>query len=785
MLGQLLLLAVLAGTVGLGAAGWVVGIACGVVMNFALARGLSRHGTERIGPAVWVTITRASLAVGVAALTADSFDRSPPVATLVGLTAVALVLDLVDGKVARRTETTSALGARFDGEVDAFLIAVLSVSVAPAAGWWVLGIGAARYLFLAGEWLVAWMRRPLPPAHWRKVVAATQGIVLMVAATGVLPPVLTQVVLAVALAVLVVSFGRDTWWLWRRRPGAIDVASAAGGDAPVDGVLAERVRRGPVRTVLAGLLSVLALAVVWGALVAPNHSDFLEPGVFARVPIEGLVVIALALVLPATGRRLLAWIVGPILGVLLLLKVLDMAFFSGFDRRFNPVDDWSYAGIGIETLRESIGRTQANLVVAVLAVLIVILLVAPTLALRRLSRVAAAHRRRSFWIVAALAAVWVLSFITGAHFVTGAPVASSTAASQALHEGRAVRTGLAGRAAFAREIGKDPYRGTPADRLLTGLRGKDVLLVFVESYGKVASENAEIAPPINTVLANGTRQLQAAGFSAQSAWLTSPTYGGISWLAHSTMQSGVWVDSPRRYDQLVTSGRFTLSKAFEKAGWRTVDDVPAHDRKWPEGVALYGYDQVYDQRNLGYRGPAYQYAPMPDQYVLGALQRLELAKPDRGPLFAEIDLVSSHIPWTKIPRLVDWNQLGDGSIFKSIPVDQVTPAALFQHPDRVREAYGRSIEYSMNAVFSFVQEVADPDLVVVLLGDHQPASIVSGRGASHDVPISVIAHDPKVLDQISGWGWQDGMLPGAAAPVWPMSAFRDRFLGAFSTPPAS
>ena len=164
-----------------------------------------------------MTLARATLAVGVAALAADSFARDTPVALLVTLAAVALALDAVDGWVARRTGTATALGARFDGEVDAFLILALSVYVAPAYGAWVLAIGAARYVFLAGEWLLPWMRAPLPPRRWRKVVAAAQGIVLTVAAAEVLPRALTQALLAAALAALAASMGECAWWLWRRR----------------------------------------------------------------------------------------------------------------------------------------------------------------------------------------------------------------------------------------------------------------------------------------------------------------------------------------------------------------------------------------------------------------------------------------------------------------------------------------------------------------------------------------------------------------------------------------
>ena len=164
-----------------------------------------------------MTLARASLAVGVAALVADSFVRPAAVATLVALTAVALALDAVDGWIVRRTGTATPLGARFDGEVDAFLILVLSVYVAGSAGAWVLAIGAARYAFLAAGWLLPWMRAALPPRHWRRVVAAIQGIALACAAADVLPLALMQGALVVALALLAESFGRDVWWLWSHR----------------------------------------------------------------------------------------------------------------------------------------------------------------------------------------------------------------------------------------------------------------------------------------------------------------------------------------------------------------------------------------------------------------------------------------------------------------------------------------------------------------------------------------------------------------------------------------
>jgi phosphatidylglycerophosphate synthase len=756
--------AALAATVGLSDTGWVVGIASGSAMTVALARGALRYGHDRMGPADWVTLVRATIAVGVAALVADSFDE-PHVTLLVTLSSVALVLDAVDGWVARRSRAPSKLGAKFDAEVDAFLILALSVYVARSTGAWVLLIGAARYAFLAAGWWLPWMRAELPPRYWRKVVAAVQGIVLTIAAADVLPPPLIEAALAGALALLGESFGRDVWWLWAHRRNHVAVDRAPGR----------------VRAASAAGLTIAALAFVWAALVTPERPGLLSPGALVRVPLEGLVVIALAIALPDKPRRVLAWVVGPLLGILIVVKVLDLGLYTAFDRPFDPIADWRYTGIGIETLRDSVGSRDAYLVVAGAAILIVSILVLTTLAVRRLIRVAASHRRWSLPAVVGLAAVWLLCLVLGAQLVSQVPIASTSAASLAVDEVVAVRAGIRDRATFADEIRRDRFGATPGDQLLTGLRGKDVVVAFVESYGKVAVEDSSFSPRIDALLDEGTAQLGAAGFHARSAFLTSPTFGGASWLAHSTLHSGVWVNREWRYDQLVASGRFTLSQAFERAGWRTIDVVPANDREWPQ-ASFYGYDQVYDQRNLGYLGPTFAYASMPDQYTLLVLQRQELAKSGRGPLFAEVDMVSSHAPWTRIPEMVDWNQIGDGSIFNSMPGGDVSTAALWSDTDRVREAYAQSIEYSLRALVSFVQTYGDDNLVLVVLGDHQPSTVITGLhpDLSHDVPVSIIAKDPAVLDRIAGWGWNDGLRPSSGAPVWPMSAFRDRFLSAFS-----
>lgn len=216
------LLAGLHGSIGLTAAGWIGGLACGTALHVVVRRA----GPELLGRADLVTIARATLGCGVAALVVDSFSGPVALPALVALSAVALALDAVDGRVARLTHTESAFGARFDGEADAFLILVLSVFAAREVAVWVLAIGAARYVFGVAGWWLPWLRAPLPARYWRKVVAAVQGVVLL-AAAAFGPQPWTRTALLVALVLLAESFGRDVWWLRRHRPVPVPVPGVA------------------------------------------------------------------------------------------------------------------------------------------------------------------------------------------------------------------------------------------------------------------------------------------------------------------------------------------------------------------------------------------------------------------------------------------------------------------------------------------------------------------------------------------------------------------------------
>ena len=749
------LIGVLDLAVGVDRFGWVAGLLSGWGVVAILAAARQRAAAGRLGPADRVTLVRALLVAGVAALVAGASPPDRSVVALVLVSTIALVLDAVDGWVARHTATCSPLGARFDGEVDAYLILWLSVAVAQALGPWVLAIGLVRYAFLVAGWVVPWLAAPLPPRYWRKVVAAVQGIVLTVAVSGLLPKVAGMVVVAAALVLLAESFGHDVLWLYRRGVGA-------------------RTRR-----VVRRVTTVLSVGLVWLMLVVPDDLVALSPIALLRLPIEGLVLVALALLLPPRARSVLAIVAGVLLAVVAVDRIFNIGFYAEVGQQFQPVVDASLLGSAAGVLHDSIGDAADTVIV--LAVLTLILLAFLIIrATRRVVTVASRHRRGSLYAVVAGAVVWVLCAVSGLEFTFEAPVASAGASTLAYTQARDAWSGIRDREHFAHQVdAPDPYARTPASDLLARLRGKDVLIVFVESYGQVAVQGTKFSAGVDRVLRRGTASLAASGFHARSAFLRSPTFGGISWLAHSTLQSGLWIDNQQRYNQLMASDRFNLATAFGKAGWHTVSDIPSDDQIWLPGRSFYHYDTLYDRRNVGYRGPTFSYASMPDQFSLAAFRRHEL-QPGHAPVMAEIDLVSSHTPWTPLPHMVPWGEVGDGSIFDPMPAQGLSPAVAWRDTSTVRRLYGQSVEYSLTALISWVKRLHDKNLVMVVLGDHQPSSTVSGAAANHLVPTVVLAHDPAVLDRIRDWRWQPGLLPGPNAPVWPMSAFRNRFFEAFN-----
>lgn len=527
---------------------------------------------------------------------------------------------------------------------------------------------------------------------------------------------------------------------------------------------------GKPRQIVRIVLTVMSIAVIWGALAMPAGLLQFSPGAFVRLPLAALAVAAIIALLPARPARWVAVLAGLVAGFILLLKALDIGFLYVVGAPFNPLTDWSQLLAASAVLRDAVGGAKTVIIVSAVILAVVLAYTALVLAARRVANLTTAHRSTARWVIAVSTLIWVICAITGLHAGNG-PIATI---------GGAPITRLP---THPLKLGPDPWANTPPKKLLTQLRGHDVLLIFVESYGRVAVQESaaapSVAPAVDRDLDIQTQTLAAAGYHARTGFLTSPTFGGLSWHAHATLQAGVWISSQPGYQQVITSRRTNLSSAFARAGWRTVGDQPANTAAWPQGMAFYHWQALYDGRHDGYTGPRFGFGRIPDEYTLKNFAHLEL-QPHHQPVMAEIDLVSSHGPWARVPKLLPWSEVNDDNLYR--PMANAGPPAdqLWQHPTEGKQAYATSIIYSINSLVTFLQHVHDPNLVVIMLGDHQPAAAVSGQHASRDVPISILSNDPAVLRPAAQWGWTAGLKPRPYVPVWPMSAFRNRFLRAYS-----
>jgi hypothetical protein len=295
------------------------------------------------------------------------------------------------------------------------------------------------------------------------------------------------------------------------------------------------------------------------------------------------------------------------------------------------------------------------------------------------------------------------------------------------------------------------------DSDLARLAGADVLLVFLESYGAVSYDRPAFRTTLAASRARLAEALQATQRAAVSAFIESPTFGGSSWLAHSSLLAGVDVRDPQTYRLLLTRDCDTLAHRFARRGYRSLALMPGLRHAWPEG-AFYGFEHIYDQRALDYSGPEFGWWRIPDQYALARLDQLEIASTPRQPLFIFYPTISSHLPFRPTPPYqANWARVLTQDPFEARSLE----ASLTRSPDwtNLGPAYTDALDYSFTWLAGYLEKHADADLVVIVLGDHQPAANVSGTNAAWEVPVHVITHRVDILEPLRAAGLQPGLKP--------------------------
>ncbi|MEJ0035931.1 MAG: sulfatase-like hydrolase/transferase [Gammaproteobacteria bacterium] len=317
----------------------------------------------------------------------------------------------------------------------------------------------------------------------------------------------------------------------------------------------------------------------------------------------------------------------------------------------------------------------------------------------------------------------------------------------------------------------------PLQANLAGLDGRDVLVVFMESYGRVTYDRPEIASVVNPAREHFAAAARETGRRVISAFVTSPTFGGSSWFAHSSFLSGINVADPDRYALLLTQDRPTLASTFKAAGYRAVAMMPGLKQNWPEG-AFYGFDKIYGSEALDYRGPQFGWWRIPDQFSLAALDAREIQPRPRKPLFVFFPTVNTHMPFRPTPPLQeDWARVLTPTPFDAPDVER----SITETPQwtNMGGSYAGSVRYAFEVLASYLRARPSEHFVLVLLGDHQPAANVSGEGASWDVPVQIVSDRPELLGALEKHGFTAGTAPASQA-IGPMNELGPMLLGAFS-----
>ncbi|MBD8891234.1 sulfatase [Labrenzia suaedae] len=523
--------------------------------------------------------------------------------------------------------------------------------------------------------------------------------------------------------------------------------------------------------------AILFATTAFVILALPAYPAGLSGPWFLRIPLEVPLAGLVLLLLPRKLAKPTAAFITITLLMLLVLKLADLGVQTAFQRPFNLYLDATLVKNGWLFLSTTFGVLRTSLAIALI-----------------LSACAGAGfllwRAQTSLINTARPMRRTLTLcFAGASALTAAltvfPPATERIPLGTFHAARDISVGLVRTVqaasdlqAFETELAAPPP--SSQDNLFQAIKGKDVVLVFIESYGRSALENPSFRSLTAPRLKDIETTLSGEGIYSASLWSGSPTVAGLSWLAHGTLLSGLWVDNQARYDRLMSSQWTSLNRMFSKAGWQTSAIMPAITMDWPE-KNFFGYDQVLTAKDLGYRGKPFNWVTMPDQYTLTAFERLSRmpAHASGKPMMAEIALISSHAPWTPVAHLIDWQAVGDGTVFNQQATSGETPEAVWSDPVQIRDHYIRTIDYSLATLGEYISRFGQ-DAVFIILGDHQPAEIVTGENASREVPVHVISRDKELITRLEKTGFTAGLLPDSNTASIRMDRLRQVLIEALS-----
>lgn len=431
-------------------------------------------------------------------------------------------------------------------------------------------------------------------------------------------------------------------------------------------------------------------------------------------------------------------------------------------------------------LKDSYGNTPAVIVLTVLIIVPAGLLIVNYLVYRELGK---------FWIHSKLSK-YTLLFVIAALIIIGSLSFLNTEAiwSPALKDLKNIVTLQNRKKEISLNLDNEASRRieTITNQIeitapLDKLNNVNVFVFIVESYGRTFfdnPENWEVAEPQYRIF---EKKLFDAGYSIASSSLISPAIGGNSWLADSTFNSGVWVKNQTVYNELIISKVPVLGTFFKDAGYKTIV-AQAGMRNSGDEKYFYNFDKTYNFSDFGYKGPSFVWATMPDQYILNFINQHEV-EGKNYPVFIEYILISSHFPFQKIPAYIkDWNKLGNGTIYNGKGMVKTLPI-----PEGRKTAgpfgFTKSILYVMKVLTDYIStQLKNPSLIIIL-GDHQPYTKVTGPYGGRQVALHIISKDSSLIGPFLNRGYTKGLTAPSTDSAPGMDTFLSTFINIFSSVP--
>lgn len=509
-------------------------------------------------------------------------------------------------------------------------------------------------------------------------------------------------------------------------------------------------------------------------LLAPGHPDELHPGNWFRLPLDAPIIVGLLLLLRGIYFSTARVLIIIALLALSLLRLGDLISRTAFGRAFSPVAEWHLVSQGWTLTAESIGKAEALGLAG--AGLLILMALAYLLyrGLGLLSQPEAAFRKQLLG-ACAITLTAGIALITAQRTVDTGIQAVWVGGDELVARYNYTRWAVQDQARFTELLKQDEL--ADSNPRFAALQGRDVVILFVESYGRTFIDSPRFKEMAGKRLGEVEAEVTMAGLQVKSGWVNSPIRGGRSWLAHATVASGLPLTNQARFDRLITSEREPLAGLFKQAGWRTAVVLPVVKSDWVEG-AWYQVDQFFDRDALGYQGEGFGFVTMPDQYTLSAFES-KVRGTSPQPLMAHIGLLDSHAPWGPLPKRQAWDQVGDGSVFDG--TQRYGERYSWANPEPVRKAYGMSVDQNLKLVGEYLARFADDGLFIVI-GDHQPASVIDGWAPSAEVPIHIFSSHPELLARLPDSIFIDGMTPSPDADNLPMESLRELLATAFEQP---